>query len=109
MRVVAMGRIGLVVIVIVAVAGAFLAGRASRQTHVERVPIARASFDAGYLAGREAAFGGYDGGWAYGTPYLVTLERGGRGITYRFASRAPLSPGIEYRACGHGVCTRRAG
>ena len=48
---------------------------------------------AGYLAGREAAFAGYDGGWAYGVPYVITLQRGGSGITYRIVSRKPLTAG----------------
>jgi hypothetical protein len=77
---------------------------AHRTVDAHRVP-ARGSFDAGYLAGREAAFAGYDGGWAYGAPYIVVLQRGGPGITYRVARRIPLMPGIEYRRCGSGVCS----
>ena len=30
-------------------------------------------------------------GWAYGVPYVITLQRGGPGITYRIVSRKPLS------------------
>ena len=62
------------------------------------------AFNTGYRAGREAAFGGFDGGWAYGTPYVVVLQRGGPGITYRVAHRMPLSPGVSYRVCGNAVC-----
>jgi hypothetical protein len=52
----------------------------------------RKAFDDGYRAGANDVFAGYDGGWAYGTPYVITLTRGGPGITYRFASRAPARP-----------------
>jgi hypothetical protein len=52
----------------------------------------RKAFDDGYRAGANDVFAGYDGGWAYGTPYIITLARGGSGITYRFASRAPARP-----------------
>jgi hypothetical protein len=34
------------------------------------------------------------------------LGRGGRGITYRFARRWPIQPGVAYRACGHSLCRR---
>jgi hypothetical protein len=102
-----MRRWWVVATLVVLVAGAFIAGRASR--HVKRVPIARASYEAGYLAGREAAFGGYDGGWSYGTPYVITLARGGPGFTYRIATRLPMLRGLAYSACGRVVCTQRAG
>ncbi len=90
--------------VTVAVVGvaAFFGGRAS-VTRPSR-PVGN-DFDAGYLAGREAAFGNYDGGWVYGTPYIVVLERGGPGITYRIAQRTPMATGVAYRACRHAVCT----
>ena len=100
-------RLRLVVPLLVAAvgAGAFVAGRAS----VHRSPpAARTSLADAYRAGREAAFSGYDGGWAYATPYVVTLRRGGPGITYRFAERWPMLPGLEYRACGRQVCSRSA-
>jgi hypothetical protein len=68
---------------VVAVAiGAFYGGRASVDQH----PVIGGSF----AAGREAAFSGFDGGWSYGEPYIVTLKRGGPGVTYEFASRRPL-------------------
>jgi hypothetical protein len=82
-------------------------GLALASRHVKHVPIARASYEAGYLAGREAAFEGYDGGWSYATPYVVTLARGG-GVTYRIATRLPMARGLAYSACGRAVCTRRA-
>ena len=81
-------------------AGAFTLGRAS--VHHRRPPATAGSF----AAGREAAFSGFDGGWAYGTPYIVTLRRGGPGITYRFARRWTMLPGVEYRICGRGICSR---
>ncbi|TQL99018.1 hypothetical protein FB559_4671 [Actinoallomurus bryophytorum] len=62
---------------------------------------AKAAFDDGYKAGANDVFTGYDGGWAYSTPYLVTLARGGTGITYRFASRTPLRAGTGYFLCPH--------
>jgi hypothetical protein len=49
---------------------------------------ARASFNAGYVAGADDVFGGYDGGWALGKPYVVTLEQAPGPVTYRIASRA---------------------
>jgi hypothetical protein len=72
----------------VAVAGAFAVGRLSAGS--AKPATGGASYNAGYLAGREAAFAGYDGGWAYGVRYEITLQRGGPGITYRIASRKPL-------------------
>jgi hypothetical protein len=105
---VVMGRRVLVALLVVAIAtGAFLAGRSS----VDRPGKAAAASErlpASYRAGREDAFSGFDGGWAYTTPYIVTLTRAGPGITYRFARRWPMLPDIEYRACGGGVCERPA-
>jgi hypothetical protein len=75
--------------------GAFLAGRSS--VH-----------ERSYQQGREDAFSGFDGGWAIGAPYAVTLKRGGEGITYAFARRWAMEPGVEYRVCGHAVCARPA-
>jgi hypothetical protein len=85
-------------------AGAFFAGRASVDRTAPKP--APGSFASGVRAGREAAFSGFDGGWAYGEPYIVTLRRGGSGITYRFDRRRPLLPGLEYRLCGKAVCVR---
>ena len=50
---------------------------------------ARAAFDAGYRAGANAAFSGWDGGWSLGQPYVIVLTRGTNGITYRIAARTP--------------------
>jgi hypothetical protein len=79
-------RIGLAV---VALAAAFVAGRLSVGS--SDPSTTGATYNVGYRAGREAAFAGYDGGWAYGVPYEITLQPGGPGITYRIASRKPLS------------------
>src|SRR4051794_34318426 len=98
-------RVVISAFVLVIGASAFLAGRGS--VHRPRAPVPHGSFAAGYRAGREDAFSGFDGGWAYATPYIVTLRRGGRGITYRFARRWPMQAGVEYRACGRGLCSRR--
>ena len=67
---------------------------------------AKHAFNAGYAAGANDAFSGYDGGWELSAPYVVTLERGGADITYRIASRAPLETGVAYYLCptGHGLC-----
>ena len=82
--------------------GAFFAGRATVARH-PGTPVR-----GGYLAGREDAFGGFDGGWALGVPYAVTLVRGDHGITYKFARRWAMEPGFEHRVCGHEVCSRAA-
>jgi len=50
----------------------------------------RQAFRAGYVAGANDAFGGFDGGWALGTPYAITLERGSGGVSYRIAKRSRL-------------------
>ena len=101
----------LIAVIVATAGGAFLAGRAS----VDRRPAPAAvrphagSYDEGYRAGREDAFSGYDGGWILGEPYIVTLRRGGPGITYRFARRWPLLPGREYRSCRQDIiCDRPA-
>jgi hypothetical protein len=48
---------------------------------------ARAAFDAGYRAGANATFSGWDGGWSLGQPYVIVLTSGANGITYRIAAR----------------------
>lgn len=68
----------------------------------ERAP-AEAAYESGYRAGANAVFTGYDGGWSYATPYIVTLARGDLGVTYRIASRTPLHPGVDYRLCADGT------
>jgi len=50
----------------------------------------RAAFDAGYAAGANDVFGGFDGGWSLAEPYVITLARGSAGVPYRIDSRRPL-------------------
>jgi hypothetical protein len=97
----------LLVLVVIGIGGsAFALGRGSvEQTHISAAGE-RKSFAAGYQAGREDVFFGYDGGWGYDEPYVIVLRRGGPGITYRIARRWPMQRGIEYRACARTVCSR---
>ena len=66
------------------------------------------AFNAGYAAGANDVFAGYDGGWALSTPYVVTVRRGQGGISYRIAARALYEDGVAYFPCpaGHGLCQR---
>jgi hypothetical protein len=50
-------------------------------------PGTRAAFDAGYAAGANDVFGGFDGGWSLSEPYVITLARGRGAVTYRIDSR----------------------
>src|SRR5262249_1176303 len=84
---------------------AFFLGRVSAPAKPAAAP---GTFRAGDLAGREAAFGNFDGGWGYGDFYVVVLRRGGRRITYRVAQRWSMFPGREYRICGRTLCSRPA-
>lgn len=67
---------------------------------------AAAAFKAGYAAGADDVFGGYDGGWALQAPYVVTLAPGMGGVTYRIGGRTPMQPGIAYFLCrdGRSLC-----
>ena len=67
------------------------------------------AYQRGYTDGANDAFTlGFDGGWQIGVPYVVVLAHGPDGITYRFASREPVRPGITYRLCGSSqVCASR--
>ena len=60
---------------------------------------ATAAFKAGYAAGANDVFGGYDGGWDTDRPYVVVLTAAGNGIVYRIRSRTPMQPGVTYRLC----------
>jgi hypothetical protein len=51
---------------------------------------ARKAFEAGYTAGANDVFGGFDGGWTFGTPYVITLSRGADGVTYRINNRSEV-------------------
>lgn len=66
-----------------------------------RQPVQDA-FNAGYVAGANDAFGGYDGGWALGAPYLVVLESGTGQVTYRIATRTTIEPNVDYYLCPNG-------
>lgn len=50
----------------------------------------RRAFAAGYTAGANDVFGGFDGGWSLAAPYVITLRRGSGAVTYRIDSRRPL-------------------
>ena len=50
---------------------------------------ARAAFDAGYAAGANDVFAGFDGGWSLSQPYVITLARGSGAVAYRIDSRRP--------------------
>jgi hypothetical protein len=65
--------------------------------------LARRAFSAGYIAGADDVFAGYDGGWALGTPYIVVLEHGGGRQDYRISTRTALKPGVAYALCGDGT------
>ena len=69
---------------------------------------AKAAFDAGYRAGANDAFGGWDGGWSPGQPYVIVLAKGSKGITYRIAART-LCPPAPPTTSGTGllVCQPR--
>jgi hypothetical protein len=68
------------------------------------------AFDAGYTAGVNDVFSGYDGGWKTGAPYVITLSRGGGAVTYRIASRVEVLDGVRYVLCasGHAVCEQHS-
>ena len=97
-------------------ADGFLAGRAQGLQEGQAIaatsalpPTARgrtkAAFDAGYRAGANAAFSGYDGGWSLGQPYVIVLTKGANGITYRIATRAQCpQPSATPTPTGSLVC-----
>ena len=59
----------------------------------------RSAFRAGYAAGADDVFGGYDGGWDLARPYVVTLAKGRAPVTYRIDSRMPMRAGVAYFRC----------
>jgi hypothetical protein len=92
-----MWRVGLIAAL---VAGAFVVGRMTAPDEeraagvregraLQVAPSARDAFQAGYTAGANDAFGGYDGGWDYDRPYVITLQKGANGVTYAIRSRRP--------------------
>ena len=70
-----------------------------------RAPVEDA-FNSGYAAGANDAFNQYDGGWSIGSPYVITLQEGGAGVTYRIGSRVAVQAGVDYYLCpdGHSLC-----
>jgi hypothetical protein len=56
---------------------------------------ARRAFSAGYVAGANDVFGGFDGGWSLTDLYLIKLRRGSGAITYRIDSRRALRSGTQ--------------
>lgn len=74
----------------------------------DRAPVHDA-FEAGYVAGMNDVFAGYDGGWALHVPWIVTLEAGSGQVVYRIRDRTQLEPGVDYFLCpdGHSLCHRR--
>lgn len=64
---------------------------------------ARDAFTAGYAAGSDDAFGDFDGGWALGKPYVVTVEAGQGRVTYRVGTREPMQAHVNYYLCADGV------
>jgi hypothetical protein len=73
-----------------------------------RQPV-RDAFNAGYVAGANDAFAGYDGGWTTSVPYVVTLDGGSGQIVYRIDSRTPVEAHVNYYLCadGHDICQER--
>ncbi len=73
-----------------------------------RHPVTDA-FNAGYAAGTNDAFAGYDGGWALSVPYVITVEEGSGHIVYRISSRTPIATNVNYYLCadGHDICQER--
>jgi hypothetical protein len=71
----------------------------------DRQPLAD-SFEAGYAAGTNDAFAGYDGGWDLSTPYVVTIQAGQGQINYRIRTREPMQAHVNYYLCpnGHDLC-----
>jgi len=65
--------------------------------------VAKTAFDAGYTAGANDVFDGYDGGWGLNEPYVIVLTPGSSGITYRIQSRTPMSDGVDYHLCPHAT------
>lgn len=62
----------------------------------------RTAFNAGYVAGANDVFAGYDGGWDQNGAYAVTLAAGSGGITYRITGRTQMVPGAAYTLCAGG-------
>jgi hypothetical protein len=68
--------------------------------------VARRAFDAGYAAGANDVFAGYDGGWTMNRPWIVTLDPGTGRIVYRIDTRERIRAGVNYYLCpdGRSLC-----
>jgi hypothetical protein len=68
--------------------------------------VARSAFNAGYVAGLNDAFAGYDGGWALHVPWVITLDAGTGQAAYRIHGREQIEPGVDYYLCAdnRSVC-----
>jgi hypothetical protein len=95
----------LIAVVLLGAAVGFAAGRFTHPSSPAKTTVRTepGPYSDGYHAGREAAFQGFDGGWGLGEPYIVVLQRGPSGTTYRFAHRWAVLPGQEYRFCPEDV------
>ena len=65
--------------------------------------VATHAFQDGYRSGLADSFGGYDGGWNLGQPYVVVVARGSGGRAYRIDQRELLRAGVSYRLCKNGA------
>jgi hypothetical protein len=77
-----------------AYARGFRDGRASGLEEgraLQVAPAGRSAFKAGYVAGADDVFGGYDGGWSLGARYVVTLEDPPGPQAYAIVRRSLLS------------------
>lgn len=92
-KVVLVGLVIAVLMVGAAAAGRVTAPDDNRQAGVREgrqlqvPPLERDAFQDGYEAGANDVFGGFDGGWDYDTPYVITLKKGTDGVTYAIATR----------------------
>jgi hypothetical protein len=65
--------------------------------------VATKAFQAGYRSGLADSFGGFDGGWNLGRPYVVVFGKGSGDRAYRIDHRELLRPGVAYRLCKNGT------
>ncbi|MDA0160362.1 hypothetical protein OM076_08805 [Solirubrobacter ginsenosidimutans] len=65
--------------------------------------VAAKAFQAGYRGGLTDSFGGFDGGWNLGRPYVVVFGQGSGDRAYRIDHRELLRPGVSYRLCKNGA------
>jgi hypothetical protein len=65
--------------------------------------VATKAFRTGYQSGLADSFGGFDGGWNLGQPYVVVLGKGSGDRAYRIDHRELLRPGVTYQLCKNGA------